>query len=152
VRISSCQPLAQRGQPRQLVDVFVGIDRLAVRHVGAHDAHAVDGGGQDALLLVLEARVVLHHVGDRQLRQDRHAVVGFLAAEGDLVAGGVDLGHREFVVGELGLLQAEHVDRVSSSHCSRWGRRTFSELTFQVAIFIFPDRWYYFDKVSIKLG
>ena len=53
------QPLAQRRQPRQLVDILVGVDRLAIRHVRADEAHALDRRGQDALLRVFEARVVL---------------------------------------------------------------------------------------------
>ena len=106
------QPVVQGGQPAQLVLVFVRVDALAVRHVGADDAHATDGGGQDALLRIFIARVVLHHVGDRQLRQDGHAVVGFLAAEDHLITSRLDLGDGELVIRELGLLQAEYVDRV----------------------------------------
>ena len=76
------------------------------------DAHATDRRGQDALLRIFIAGIVLHHVGDRQLRQDGHAVVGFLAAEDHLVTSRLDLGDGELVIRELGLLQAEYVDRV----------------------------------------
>ena len=106
------QPVVQGGQPAQLVLVFVRVDALAVRHVGADDAHATDRRGQDALLRIFIAGIVLHHVGDRQLRQDGHAVVGFLAAEDHLVTSRLDLGDGELVIRELGLLQAEYVDRV----------------------------------------
>ena len=106
------QPVVQGGQPAQLVFILVGVDALAVRHVGADDAHAIDGGGQDALLRIFIARVVLDHVRDRQFRQDGHAVVGFLAAEDDLVAGSLDLGDGKLVVCQFSLLQAEYVDRI----------------------------------------
>ena len=105
-------PFAQRGEPAQFIGVLVGADGLAVRHVGADEAHAVDGRRDQALLLVLVMRIVAHDIGDGEARQDRHAVIRLLAAEHDLVAGRIDLGDGEFVVGELGLLDAEHVDGI----------------------------------------
>jgi hypothetical protein len=80
------------------------------------------------LLLVRVVRIVAHHVGERMARQDRHAVVGLLAAEGDLVAGGLDLGLREFIVGELGLLDAEHVDRIGGQPLQQVGEADFQRI------------------------
>ncbi|KAF1858411.1 hypothetical protein Lal_00014922 [Lupinus albus] len=105
-------PRAQRVQPAHLVGVLVGTHGLAVRHVRADKAHAADGGGDQALLLVLVMGIVAHDVRDGQARQDRHPVVRLLAAEHDFIAGRVDVRHGELVVRELGLLDAEHVDGV----------------------------------------
>ena len=68
-------------------------------------------------------------------RQQRHAVVGLLPGGHALVAGCRQLGGREGVVGQLGFLQRDHVRRRRApSQSSSCGRRTRSELTFQVAI------------------
>jgi len=108
------QPVGERGEPAQLVLELVRAHRLAVWEVAAHDAHTIDGGGDDALLLVLEAGDVAHHAGlvDRLRAQDGDAVVGLLADEDGVVAGGLELGDREGLVLELELLQAERVGLV----------------------------------------
>ncbi len=105
-------PGLQRRQPGQLVGVLVGADFLPVGHVRADEAHATDRRGQQALLWIVEVRIVAYHVLNRQAGQDRHAVVSLLARERDLVAGSVEFGDRELVVGQFGLLDAEHVNRI----------------------------------------
>jgi hypothetical protein len=130
----------QGGQPAQLVGIFFGFQRLAVGNIGTDVAHPFDGGGDDALLLIGEERVVLDHVGHRMARQDGHAVIGLLARELDQVTGGGDLGGGELVVGELGFLQAEYVDRVFFQPFQDLAGGPW-ELTFQVAIFMGTMRW-----------
>jgi hypothetical protein len=64
-------------------------------------------------MLVLEADDVLHDVAQRMAAHDRDAVVGFLPEHGAVFvarrAQGVEW---KLVVGELQLLQAQHVHRV----------------------------------------
>ena len=75
------------------------------------------------------------HVVEPDPRQDGHAVPLALAVVGALVAEGVEGQRREGGVGQLGLLHAHHVGLHLGQPLPRpaaW--RTFSELTFQVAM------------------
>ena len=69
-------------------------------------------------------------------RASRATPLSLLAREGDLVASCLDLCLREIVVFQLQFLQAQlYRSLAEANQSSRWGRRTFSELTFQLAIF-----------------
>lgn len=107
------QPRLQRVEPLHLVDELVGVERLAVREVGGHDAHAVDRRGDHALLRIVEAGDVAHDVrfvdDERVAREDRDTVVGLLAREPAAVTGRLEIGAREFLVRQLQLLQAQYV-------------------------------------------
>ena len=103
------QPGGERLQPGQLVGEFFGADGLAVGKVAAHNAHPVEGAGDDALLLVGKVGNVMAHIEQRLLAQDGHAVVGFLPAEHGLVTGSFDLGQRKSLVLALEFLQAQHI-------------------------------------------
>lgn len=111
------EPRMQRVEPLQLVDELVGFRRLPVREIGADDARAVDGYRDHALLRVVEAGDVAHHVGfverQRVACENRHAVVGLLAREPAAVTGGSEVVAREFLVRQFQLLQAEHVGAVA---------------------------------------
>ena len=67
------------------------------------------GGGDDALLFVLEAGNADLHVLRRLTRQQRHAVVGLLAGEHAAVAGGDQRRIGELVVLQLGFLDTDDV-------------------------------------------
>src|SRR5215831_14598779 len=100
--------------PVELVAILVGANRLAVRHVNAHDARVADRCGQNALLLVLEPGNAGHDVSNLQgwAREDRDAVVGALACEMRQVA---RIGKRiawKLRVLDLGFLQTHDVRRV----------------------------------------
>ncbi len=103
------QPDDQGIEPAQLVVVLVATDFLAVRHVGADDARAVDRAADQAFLLVGEMRVAANHIVNGLAGEQGDAVVGLLAREGDLVAGCLDLCLREIVVFQLQFLQAQHI-------------------------------------------
>lgn len=81
-------------------------------------------------------RVAVQHIRDRLTRQEGNAVVGFLAREGHLITGSLDFGAREIVVLLLQLLQAQDIRLLLGQPVEQVGRRTFSEFTFQVAIFM----------------
>ncbi|MNS46147.1 hypothetical protein D3C72_786320 [compost metagenome] len=108
------QPAGDGLEPVELVDELVRIERLAVREVGADQAHIAVGGGHHALLGVLVAGDVAHHVcGHRHgavAGDDRHAVVGLLARVDAMEAGRLEFGQRVLVVGQLEFLEAERVD------------------------------------------
>ena len=103
------QPFFQRGEPVELVGVFFAADLLPVRHVGADDAQITDSRRDQAFLRVGVMRVAANDVGERRAGEQGDAVVGFLPGKSDVVASGLDLGLREVVILELGLLQADHV-------------------------------------------
>ena len=106
------QPVAQRGQPPELVCVFVGANLLPVGDVDADHAHVAYRRGDHALLLVVETGDAVLHVADRFATQDRNAVIGLLAAEHRTIARRLKLGLREVGVLLLGLLQAQRIDRI----------------------------------------
>src|SRR3546814_8712944 len=66
------EPVVHGVAPAQLVGVFLGAHVLAVDHVQVDDAHAVDGGGDHPLLLVIEAGNADLHVVDRAVRSEEH--------------------------------------------------------------------------------
>ncbi len=108
------QPV-EGAQPGELVLVVVGVGDAAVGHVNRVHADPAAGGRDRACLLVREARstgnpdfdVIEAHPG-----QDRHPIPLGLAVVRDLVPasaqGGAQRIH-ERLVGELGLLKADHV-------------------------------------------
>ena len=108
----------QAGQPFEFVGVLLAAERAAVGHVEVEHPHAVHQGADHPLLLAqangvgitwqqrLEADL---HILQRQAAEDRHAVVGLLAADAaGVTEGGEGLGGEE-VVADLGFLQAEHL-------------------------------------------
>lgn len=103
------KPRAQRVEPGQLVSVFVAVDGLPVRNVGADKTHARHGRGDQAFLRIGEMRVAADHIGQRFARQQRNTVVGFLPGEGDLVTGCLDFRMRKIVIFEFRFLQANKV-------------------------------------------
>ena len=103
------QPYMGALQPVELVDVLVRVDALAVGHIQADDAHAVDSRRQHAFLRIVK-------IGNRSLRGGRgslaqygDAVIGFLPAIEHLVAGSLDFLRRKFRVFELGFLQTQYI-------------------------------------------
>jgi hypothetical protein len=121
-------PRLQGRQPGQLVGVLVGADFLPVGYVRADKAHATDRRGQQALLWIVEVRIVAYNIFNRQAGQDCHAVVGLLARERDLVAGSVEFGDREFVVRQLGLLDTEHVNRIGVQPLQQMCKTNFQRI------------------------
>ena len=107
--------LPQRRQPGELVPVVLGARLAPVRHVHRDHPDPAARGGHRARLRMREARRAgesRHHVVQPHAREDRHPVPRRLAVNGDGVAAvgelvAEQLGER--VVGELGLLQADHV-------------------------------------------
>jgi hypothetical protein len=102
-----------RFKPAQLVGELVGARRLAVGEVGGDHAHALDRRGNHALLRILEARDIAHDSAFVDAypiaHQNTHTVIGLLAGEPAPVALLLELGAREFVVGQFEFLQAEDV-------------------------------------------
>jgi hypothetical protein len=92
--------------------------RLAVDHVEVDHPQAADAGGDDALLLVLEAGNADLHVAGGVARKDRHAVVGLLPGEHAAVAQRGELASSGNGVLQLGFLQADDVGRADFSHCT----------------------------------
>ncbi len=92
--------------------VFVGIDFLPIRHIDAHHALAVDGGSQNAFLLVFVVGNADLHLAGRAAAENRHAVVGFLPGKHAVVTGCLQSLLREVMVLQFGFLQAQHLDRV----------------------------------------
>src|SRR5689334_529456 len=92
-----------RFAPSELVAIFFRIDDLSLRHIGADDANAGYGRGEQALLLVDEIVDAGDDIGDVEplAREDRDAVVRFLPRIERLIARGVERGDRKFRVLEL---------------------------------------------------
>ena len=105
-------PVVQRIEPLQLIAELVGIDRLAVRYIDANDAHAGDGGADDALLFVGMAGIAPDDVLYRLPGKDGDAVIGSLSGKSGLIPGRPEFLDGEFVVRQLRLLQAQDVDWV----------------------------------------
>ena len=93
------QPFVQGLQPGQFIDVFVGIDFLAVRDIRVDEADAVDGGGDNARLRILETRIIFDDILDRQPRQNCHPVIGLLAGINHLITRRIYFRNRELIVG-----------------------------------------------------
>jgi uncharacterized NAD(P)/FAD-binding protein YdhS len=79
-----------------------------------------------------------------------HAVVGLLAEGGAVLVAALSSLERELVVGQLELLQAQHVDRVGRQPVQHVLQRAVSELTFQVVIFMVVEIPYSTNTYSIK--
>jgi hypothetical protein len=104
---------AQPREPVQLERVLVRVDVVPVRHVEVDDADPVDGRLDHALLVVRPvARQPGRDVLERRLRRDRHAVVGLLPEDREVVAALLERLAREQLVLDLRLLQAQDVRRV----------------------------------------
>ena len=97
--------LGQCGKPLFFVLEFWAVQGFAVDAIDVDDAHAVDGGGDDAALLVVgeggkAAMYVLWFVA----ADDGDAVIGFLAAPDAVPAHYLQGGGREFVLVEFEFL------------------------------------------------
>ncbi len=106
------QEVPKVGQPPQLVAVLVVLGAAAVGDVHAGDPHAAAGGGDDTRLGWIGRVGPWHpedHVVETDPRHDGDAVPAALAVVGSLVAqrGQGEVG--EGGIGQLGLLEAEHV-------------------------------------------
>ena len=81
---------AQALEEFQLIGEFIGIDRLAVRHVGAGDADGAAGNARDGFDIAgLQIGIVTSEAArdiiEREFGKDGDAVVCFLAVESDVV-------------------------------------------------------------------
>lgn len=97
--------LGQCGKPLFFVLEFWAVQGFAVDAIDVDDAHAVDGGGDDAALRVVgeggqAAMYVLRFVP----ADDGDAVIGFLAAPDAVPAHHLQGGGREFVLVEFEFL------------------------------------------------
>ncbi len=106
------EPTGEGLEPALLVVELRRVQGLAVGHVEVDDAHPVHGGRDHPPLLVLEAGDARLHVLRLVTAEDGDPVVGALAGEDGVVAGGLELRPREERVLDLGLLQGEHVGAV----------------------------------------
>src|SRR5690606_21908424 len=100
---------AKRLEPLKLVDVFLRLEALTVRHVEPIDPHAAHGRAEHAPLRVFESIELGNDILERLPREERDAVVGGLAVRDRPVA---ELGEHvggELLVRELRLLKREHV-------------------------------------------
>jgi hypothetical protein len=84
--------------------------------------HTVDGGGDHAFLLVLEAGNPDADVGEVRPADDGDAVIRFLAGEGDVIAERCELGDREVFVGEFGFLQADRIGLAGGKKVQQLGQ------------------------------
>jgi hypothetical protein len=106
------QPAAHPRQPLQLPGVVLTVDRPAVGDVEARHPDTGAGGRHQAGLrrtLLGALPEAGHHVVDPDPGGDGHAVPAALAVEGNLVTESVERHDREGLVGQLGLLHAQHV-------------------------------------------
>ncbi len=101
--------LGQRVEPPQLAGEILVPHRLAVRHVDRGEGQvAEDGTDHPRTVLFVAGQPALGHL-ERLAAEDRHAVPGLLAVARRGVAGGLELGVRELLVGQLELLQPHQV-------------------------------------------
>ena len=105
-------PVAQGLEPVHLVLKLLGARSLAVGEIRANHPHAVHRAGDHPRQLVAEAGDVFHHVDGFGCAEQGHAVVGLLAKPLRLVTGCRKGRMRKLVVGHLGLLQHQHINRV----------------------------------------
>lgn len=101
----STDKLGQCGKPLFFVLEFWAVQGFTVDAIDVDDAHAVDGGGDDAALWVVgkggqAAMYVLRFVA----ADDGDAVIGFLAAPDAVPAHHLQGGGREFVLVEFEFL------------------------------------------------
>lgn len=97
------------GEPVQLVGIFLAADGLAIDHIQVGDAHVANRGDEDAPLRIVQPGQVGDDIMDLLFRQHRHAVVGLLTGESDLISQRLDRGTRELCILHLGFLDAEQV-------------------------------------------
>ena len=126
-------------EPHELAVVELGADLAPVRHVDADEADPAAVGGDEARVTFVRDRRARRRSRwstfvDADAGEDRDAVPLALAVVHGLVAERLRTQLRERLVGELGLLEAEHVDVGVARNSSTRGSRAFSELTFQVAM------------------
>ena len=107
--IQSCSAL----EPVELAVVELGADLAPVRHVDAHHPDTTAGGREDPGVALVRVDVVLVEAGgdvvDADAGQDGDAVPLALPVVHRLVAECREGEVRERVVGELRLLEAQHV-------------------------------------------
>ena len=139
-RVELPQPLLQRRDPAQLVLVLLAAHRLAVGQVGAGHPHAAEAGGDQALLVVRQERVVDDDVFRRQARgragrgwrrRCRSAGPQRWPRSRPRAAAPPETSRRP----AWSPAGRRCRSRFCCSQPSRWSRRTLSELTFQVASF-----------------
>ena len=118
LRVLGIEVALQAGQPFELVGVFLRAQRGAIRHIEVEHPQSGDLGADHPLLLPQarslrvigqERRKTHPHILDRQTAEDRHAVVGLLAADRRFVAQGPEGRQGEELIGHLRFLQAEHL-------------------------------------------
>ena len=97
--------LGQCGKPLFFVLEFGAVQGFAVDAIDVDDAHAVDGGGDDATLRVIgEGGKATMYVLWFVAADDGDAVIGFLAAPDAVPAHHLQGGGREFVLVEFEFL------------------------------------------------
>ena len=97
--------LGQCGKPLFFVLEFGAVQGFAVDAIDVDDAHAVDGGGDDAALLVVgEGGKATMYVLWFVAADDGDTVIGFLAAPDAVPAHHLQGGGREFVLVEFEFL------------------------------------------------
>ena len=103
----------ERGKPLFFILELGAVGGFAVDAVDIDDAHAANGGGDDAPLRVVGQRGQAGaHVVQRVTADDGDAVVGFLAAPRAVPTHHFEGGSGEFVLVEFELLQGEDVGLV----------------------------------------
>ena len=104
------EKFGQGGKPLFFILEFRAVQGFAVDAIDIDDAHAVDGGGDDAALQVVgqggQAGVYVLRFA---AADDGDAVVGFLAAPNAVPAHHLQGGGGEFVLVELEFLQNEDI-------------------------------------------
>jgi len=107
--MARAQVLGERVEPGELAREVGVADVLAVRTVDGGERQVADPRREEpGAELLLAGKARLHALG-REAAQDRDAVPRLLPVDQCAVAGRLDLRARELVVGELQLLEADHV-------------------------------------------
>ena len=101
--------LVQGLEPAHFVHKLIAVWGLTIRKVSTNHPHAQDRGADDPRHVVFKTGDVVHHILQGVAADQGHAVVRFLAKVGNLVTAGFYVGTWKFVVGQLGLLQGQHI-------------------------------------------
>ena len=105
----AAQEARRGGEPVELVAIFFRSDGLAVGHIQADDAHAIDRRCQHALLHIVVIGQRGDHFGAGRAGKKRDPVVGALSAKLQRVACGGKLHDWKLAVFKLGFLQPDDV-------------------------------------------